>query len=138
MPSDRLWAIIISAVLLTAFVVNRLWEKRRLPRFDAIATFDGYVDRSSIRSQHLTVAWPSKGYAMITVTKVLDAPVRSRATMGYRPGELTIALPDHVLKTNQGRPLVRGQTYSFHFSRRIFFRSSFFNVEIHELPAKHD
>lgn len=127
MPIERTWAIIISALLASVLVGKILWEYRRPERFEAIATFDGYSERMDPRAQVIIIQWPSKRYAKVTVKQLVHSDI------GYQAAALSFGLP-RELQTTQGRPLVKGQTYSFHLSRRIVGRANY-RVKVSEAPT---
>jgi hypothetical protein len=130
MPSDRIWAIIISAALLTAFVVNMLWQNSLSPRFEAIAVFNGYVDQPG--QTQINAGWPPTQWAQIQVTSVIHDD------FNYGTNIMSVGLAETMLKTDQGRSLVRNQTYSFHFRFPVFKRSQGFRLLVRELPSAGD
>jgi hypothetical protein len=126
MPLERIWAIILSAALLIAFVVNALWNHRNAPRFEAVATFNGYTTQPG--QTQINASWPVKQWAQVDVTRII------RDDLGYGRRSMSIGLADTSLKTDRGRPLVKNQTYSFHFRYSVFKRSGSFRLKVRELP----
>lgn len=129
MNADRAWVTIIVALLATVLTGYILWEHRKAPDCEVLATFDGYNKTLGPMGYTITVDWPPKQLAHITITKI----VRSNWG-GFTRGGQMIALGE-IPTTDQGQPLIIGHTYHFRFKQRIFNRRFQMKIRDPSTPA---